>query len=81
LKQFVLDRLGHDRRYAMDTGRVLSLGWGPQISLDDGLAGTVSWYQKRQDWWRPLKSAEFWEFYRRNYRANPASGPVADQDA
>jgi dTDP-glucose 4,6-dehydratase len=81
LKQFVRDRPGHDRRYALDTTRLRQLGWEPRMSLQDGLAGTVRWYQERQDWWRPLKSNEFWEFYRRNYKpAQAAGGVVPDAD-
>ncbi len=68
LKQHVRDRLGHDRRYAINTTKVRSLGWQPAISLDRGLRETVRWYGDHEAWWRPLKSGEFWEFYRRNYR-------------
>jgi dTDP-glucose 4,6-dehydratase len=68
LKQPVGDRLGHDRRYALDCTRLRSLGWTPQVTFDEGIAWTVRWYVEHPDWWRPLKSGEFWEFYRRNYR-------------
>jgi len=81
LKQFVEDRPGHDRRYALDTARLRGLDWRPEISVEDGLANTVRWYQERQDWWRPLKSPEFWEFYRRNYKPQGASGLVTGRDA
>ena len=68
LIQFVADRPGHDYRYALDISRVTDLGWEPQTSLPDGLERTVRWYQQHQDWWRPLKSGDYWEYYKRNYR-------------
>jgi dTDP-glucose 4,6-dehydratase len=68
LKQHVRDRLGHDRRYAVDTAKLRSLGWMPEVPLDRGLRETVAWYRANEAWWRPLKSGEFWDFYRRNYK-------------
>jgi dTDP-glucose 4,6-dehydratase len=68
LKQHVRDRLGHDRRYAVNTTKLSALDWQPQVSLERGLRETVAWYGDNEAWWRPLKSGEFWEFYRRNYR-------------
>ena len=77
LKQHVRDRLGHDRRYAVNTAKLSALDWHPQISLERGLRDTVNWYRDNEAWWRPLKSGEFWDFYRRNYKplqAEPAPG-------
>jgi dTDP-glucose 4,6-dehydratase len=71
LKQFVRDRLGHDRRYALDSSKLRALGWQPGISFDEGMERTVAWYVANEDWWRPLKNGDFWEFYRRNYRRAP----------
>lgn len=68
LKQHVRDRLGHDRRYAVDSTKLRALGWSPQVPLDRGLRETVEWYMGNESWWRPLKSGDFWEFYRRNYK-------------
>jgi dTDP-glucose 4,6-dehydratase len=68
LKQFVEDRLGHDRRYALDSSRLEALGWSPAFDFETGMAETVRWYLENEDWWRPLKSGAFWEFYSRNYR-------------
>jgi dTDP-glucose 4,6-dehydratase len=68
LKQFVNDRLGHDRRYALDSTKLRGLGWEPRIDFDQGMETTVRWYLENREWWSPLKSGEFWEFYRRNYR-------------
>jgi dTDP-glucose 4,6-dehydratase len=68
LKQYVRDRPGHDRRYALDSSRLRGLGWRPAVSFEAGMAMTVGWFVEHQDWWRPLKSGEFWDFYRRNYK-------------
>jgi dTDP-glucose 4,6-dehydratase len=73
LKQFVRDRPGHDRRYALDCSRLRGLGWAPRIDFESGMRATVRWYAENRDWWEPLKSGDFWEFYRRNYHpATPA---------
>ena len=63
----VPDRPGHDRRYSVDCAKVRALGWSPAHSFDDALAETVDWYRERTDWWRPLKSGEYLEYYRRQY--------------
>lgn len=75
LKQYVRDRPGHDRRYSLDSSRLRSVGWAPRISFEEGLRSTIGWYVDREDWWRPLKSGEFWDFYRRNYKPADAIGP------
>jgi dTDP-glucose 4,6-dehydratase len=51
------DRLGHDRRYSIDTAKVQALGWKPARTLDEALAETVAWYRANRAWWEPLKSA------------------------
>jgi len=63
----VTDRAGHDRRYALDTQKARALGWSPRTDFAKGLAETVAWYRARDDWWRPIKSGEFREYYRRQY--------------
>jgi dTDP-glucose 4,6-dehydratase len=68
LIEFVADRPGHDYRYALDIDRITRLGWEPKVGLAEGLERTVRWYEKHPEWWRPLKSGEYWEYYRRNYR-------------
>jgi len=63
--EFVTDRAGHDRRYAVDWSKIKKeLGWQPRESIETGLAKTISWYQAHQDWWRKKKE-EAEEFYRR----------------
>ncbi len=55
--QYVEDRLGHDRRYSVDTAKVRALGWSPSRKLDDALADTFAWYRDNRWWWEPLKGA------------------------
>jgi dTDP-glucose 4,6-dehydratase len=63
----VTDRPGHDRRYALDAEKARALGWSPRVDFANGLAETVAWYRDREDWWRPIKSGEFRDYYRRQY--------------
>jgi dTDP-glucose 4,6-dehydratase len=63
----VQDRLGHDRRYALDCTRLHSLGWQPTHSFEDALDVTVLWYQQNEWWWRPIKSGDFKEYYQQQY--------------
>ncbi len=51
---YVEDRLGHDRRYSIDTTKVRSLGWAPERDLDEALEETVAWYRDNRWWWEPL---------------------------
>jgi len=54
--EFVADRPGHDRRYAIDWSMTKSeLGWEPQHDFDSALEKTVQWYKQHEDWWKPLK--------------------------
>jgi dTDP-glucose 4,6-dehydratase len=69
LVRHVADRPGHDRRYSLDSTRIRGLGWRPTTPFDTGLADTVDWYRSRRDWWEPIKSGEYLEYYRRQYAA------------
>jgi dTDP-glucose 4,6-dehydratase len=54
--RYVEDRLGHDRRYAIDADKIRNeLGWEPRHTFDTGLPATVEWYKANESWWRPLK--------------------------
>ncbi|KRL02594.1 dTDP-glucose 4,6-dehydratase [Liquorilactobacillus capillatus] len=54
--EYVKDRLGHDRRYAIDPAKIeRELGWKPNYTFDVGIKETVQWYLHNEDWWRPLK--------------------------
>ena len=52
---YVEDRPGHDRRYAVDSSKIRALGWAPEHTIEERLAATVEWYQTRDDWWQPLR--------------------------
>ncbi|HEX5215088.1 MAG TPA: dTDP-glucose 4,6-dehydratase [Vicinamibacterales bacterium] len=69
----VADRLGHDRRYALDTGKLRQLGWAPQMPFDRGLAETVAWYRANEWWWRPIKEqdAAYAAYYAAQYGSRP----------
>jgi len=67
LIRYVADRPGHDRRYAIDCSRLRALGWRPEVPFETGLARTVAWYRDHPEWWRPIKSGEWREYYTRQY--------------
>ena len=53
---YVDDRLGHDKRYAIDPTKLeTELGWKPEHTFDTGILETIEWYLNNEDWWRPLK--------------------------
>ena len=55
--EFVSDRLGHDLRYSVDISKIHNeLGYEPQVNFDQGISGTISWYQSNRSWWEPLKN-------------------------
>ena len=60
-------RPGHDHRYAVDTSKLRALGWSPEADLEAGIAKTVAWYTERRDWWEPIKSGEYREYYQKHY--------------
>jgi len=65
--EYVKDRPGHDRRYAVDTTKIRKLGWKPEVSFEDGLKKTVDWYRNNGWWWKKLKSGEYLEYYKKQY--------------
>ncbi len=66
--EYVKDRPGHDRRYALNSQKIRrELGWEPQISFTNGLEQTVAWYKQHEDWWKPIKSGEFEKYYKQQY--------------
>jgi dTDP-glucose 4,6-dehydratase len=68
LIQFVKDRPGHDRRYALDSSKLSrELGWKPLVSLAEGIPRTVRWYCEHQDWLRRVQTGEYQEYYRKHY--------------
>jgi dTDP-glucose 4,6-dehydratase len=67
LVRHVEDRLGHDRRYSLETSKLRALGWAPRRTLADGLPETVAWYRENRQWWEPIKSGEYRSYYERQY--------------
>ena len=69
LIRHVQDRPGHDRRYSLDTTKLQSLGWTPQVAFDRGLAETIAWYREHEWWWRPIKQDDpaFKAYYQAQY--------------
>lgn len=66
--EYVKDRPGHDRRYAIDHSKITrALGWQPTVTIDEGLARTVKWYQDHQAWWQDIKSGAYQEYYEEQY--------------
>ena len=64
----VTDRLGHDRRYAVDFSKTTrELGWRPQIPFDEGLSATVDWYRTNSEWVRRCRSGEYRAYYEQMY--------------
>lgn len=66
----VPDRLGHDRRYALDCRKIHALGWEPKHSFEDALSATVTWYRDHPEWWKAIKgkSKSFKSFYNEYYK-------------
>ncbi len=66
----VADRLGHDRRYALDCAKIRALGWQPETPFEQGLAATVRWYRENEEWWRKIKERgrDFQSFYDAYYK-------------
>lgn len=69
LIKHVNDRLGHDKRYALDCGKIHSLGWKSKKNFEEALAFTVRWYSENPEWWRSIreKSRDFQDFYSKYY--------------
>lgn len=69
LIKLVDDRLGHDKRYALDCEKIHALGWKPEKNFEEALAYTVRWYRENPEWWRKTKekSKDFQNFYAKYY--------------
>ncbi len=66
--EHVPDRPGHDRRYAVDAGKMKDLGFRSEVPPEEGLRQTVRWYKEHPAWWRPIKNGEFRKYYQSQYR-------------
>ena len=67
LIQHVEDRLGHDRRYCLNVRKIMELGWEPDHTHEEAIRKTARWYVENGDWWEPIRSGEFKEYYARVY--------------
>ena len=66
--QFVRDRAGHDRRYAIDPTKIHNeLGWLPKTKFEDGIQKTIRWYLDNRDWWEEIISGEYQNYYAKMY--------------
>lgn len=69
--EFVKDRPGHDRRYAIDWTKIKQeLGWRPKYDFEKYLKMTVDWYIKNKDWWKRVKTGEYLKYYKKQYKIN-----------
>jgi len=66
--EYVTDRPGHDRRYAIDPSKAENeLGWAPKTPFLHGLRKTIAWYKSNDTWWRNVKSGAYREYYEKQY--------------
>ncbi len=66
--EYVKDRLGHDRRYAIDFSKIeRELGWRPSVSFEEGLKRTVTWFIENRQWWEGVRSGAYLEYYAEQY--------------
>ena len=65
---FVVDRKGHDRRYAIDPTKIHNeLGWLPKTSFENGIKETIKWYLDNEEWWKTIMSGEYQNYYQKMY--------------
>jgi len=68
LIEYVLDRPGHDRRYALDSSKIRrELGWAPEVNFEEGIRKTIGWYQANAEWLAHARSGGYRHFYDRHY--------------
>ncbi len=69
LIEFVKDRPGHDRRYAIDSSKIQKeLGWKPKYSFESAIAETIEWYLRNKDWWDRIITGEYQKYYDMQYK-------------
>ena len=69
LIQFVKDRLGHDRRYAIDSSKIQNeLGWKPAFQFEQAISDTIDWYLHNKNWWQRIISGEYQKYYEVQYK-------------
>jgi len=66
--EYVKDRPGHDRRYAVDWSKIQDeLGWKPLHDFNEWLEKTIAWYKENESWWRDIKTGQYKKYYREQY--------------
>jgi len=69
--EYVKDRPGHDRRYALNWGKIKNtLGWSPAYDFDTWLLKTIEWYKTHETWWKDIKSGAYQAYYEKQYGGN-----------
>ena len=69
---FVKDRVGHDRRYAIDASKLKNeLGWEPTHTFERGIHETIHWYLSHKEWWQRILSGEYQQYYSKQYAERP----------
>ncbi|QHE53718.1 dTDP-glucose 4,6-dehydratase [Pontibacillus sp. HMF3514] len=68
LIEFVTDRLGHDKRYAIDPTKLEKLGWEPTYTFETGIAQTIQWYLDNKEWWERIISGEYQNYFEVYYK-------------
>ncbi len=69
LIEYVKDRPGHDRRYAIDSSKIQNeLGWKPSFEFEDAMARTIDWYLSNKNWWERIISGEYQKYYELQYK-------------
>lgn len=67
LIEYVKDRLGHDKRYAIDPSKLEKLGWQPTYTFETGIAQTIEWYLDNKEWWERIISGEYQNYFEKQY--------------
>ena len=68
LIEFVKDRPGHDRRYAIDSSKIQNeLGWKPEFNFENAISHTIDWYLQNKNWWQRIISGEYQNYYNEQY--------------
>lgn len=66
--EYVKDRPGHDRRYAIDWSTIhKELGWSPRHTFESALEETVRWFKQNKDWWQRIKTGQYQDYYKKQY--------------
>ncbi len=69
LIEYVKDRPGHDKRYAIDSSKIQNeLGWKPEYKFEEAIQKTIEWYLQNKQWWERIISGEYQEYYKKQYQ-------------